>query len=92
MSGWFASVAQAGVIGDAPRITTIVGNVFTFLLSLAGILAIIALVVASLRFLFSGGNVERATSAKRSFFLIILGLIILFGALVIVRQISSWLG
>lgn len=85
-------IAHAGVIDDAPTITGTLHNVLIFLLSLAGILAILALVVAATRFLFTGGNVERAASAKRSFFLILVGLIVLFGALVMISQISQWFG
>lgn len=88
---FFGSIAQAGVISDAPTFATLFGRVLDFLLSVAGFVAILAIVLVAIRFLFTLGNVDRAATQKKAFFTILLGILVLFGALIIIRQISRWL-
>lgn len=82
-------LAHAGVISDAPSITDILGNIVRFLLSVAGIIAILAIVVAAIRYLVSG-NEKQATVIKKSLAMIVIGLVVLFGAMVFISAIGSF--
>jgi predicted membrane protein len=85
--------AQAGVIADAPSIRDILMNVLRFLLEVLGTIALIALIVAALAyFLASGeGARRRIDTAKIMTVNIVIGLIVAFGAYVILGQIASFL-
>ncbi len=84
-------IAQAGVISEAPRFSEILGNVLSFLLSIAVVLAIIAVVIAALRYFFILGNEERAKTAKRSLEVVVIGLLVLFGSMIIISAIGRFL-
>lgn len=84
------SQAEAGVISDAPRISEILLNVLQFLLSVVAIVAILALVIAGLRY-FLIRNTNQAESIKKSITAIIIGLIILMGSIIIVLAIGRFL-
>lgn len=81
----------AGVIDDAIPISEVAGNILDFLLSAFGILAILALVAAGLMYFLSAGDTERAAQAKRAVMYAGVGVAVALGALVIVRQIGSFL-
>lgn len=83
-------VAQAGVITDAPSISHSLFNILQFLLSIAGILGIIGLVVSGILYFFSAGNEERAALAKRSALMAVIGIVIALGALVLVSQLAAF--
>lgn len=84
------SISQAGVIGNAPRFTTILTNTLQFLLSVVGVLAIIGIVIAGGMYFFTSGDVQRADTAKKILFGCIAGLVIALGGLVLVRTIASF--
>ena len=84
------TVHAAGVIDDATPIAEVAGNILDFLLSVFGILAILALVIAGAMYLLSGGDTERAAQAKRAATYALIGTAVALGALVIVRQIGSF--
>ena len=81
----------AGVIDDAKPVSEVLGNILDFLLSAFGILAILALAVSGLMYLLSAGDTERAAQAKRAVMYAGVGVAVALGALVIVRQIGSFL-
>lgn len=82
--------AHAGVITEAPRVTSILANVLEFLLSIVGIVAIIGLVIAGLLYFFAGGDQRRIELAKTMSLASVIGLIIALGAMVVIRQIASF--
>lgn len=84
------SVAQAGSITNATPITTILENILQFLLSIVGVLAIIALVAAGILYLTALGNMKQVALAKKAFQFSIIGIVVALGALVIVSQLSSF--
>lgn len=87
----FVETARAaGVIDDATPVSEVLGNILDFLLSVFGILAILALAVAGLMYLLSSGDAERATQAKRAAMYAGVGVAVAIGALVIIRQIGSF--
>lgn len=85
------SIAHAGAIEDAPTIASILTNVLNFLLSIIGLLAIIALVVAGLLYLTAAGNEKQTALAKKAFFFSVIGIVVALGALVIVSQIGAFI-
>lgn len=83
--------AHAGIISDAPRISEVLGNTFSFLLSILGVFAIIALVVVGIIYLTAGGNEKRTALAKKATVYSIIGILIALGAMVIIRTIAEFL-
>jgi len=83
-------IGRAGVISDAPRISTVLVNVLKFALSVVGILAIIMLIVSGIIYFFARGDFRRTHFAKRSTTYAIVGLIISFSALMIMRLFGSF--
>jgi len=56
----------AGVITDAPPITSILLHILNFVLSLVGILGIIGLVVSGILYMTSAGDEEQMRLAKKA--------------------------
>jgi type II secretory pathway component PulF len=83
-------IAHGGMISDAPRFSEILMNVFTFLLSIAGIIAIIVLVIAGLRYFFTQDETQ-VKLVKKSIEIIVIGLLVLFGSMIIIWQIGRFL-
>ncbi len=81
----FFHYASAGVIADAPWIKDAALNALEFLLSIAGVLAIISMVVSGAIYFFSAGSPQIAEKAKKGFGFSIIGTIAIFGALIIVK-------
>ena len=87
----FIEIANAGVISDAPRVSALGLNVLNFLLSVFGVLAIIMLTVAGVKYFFSAGSETRLESAKKATAYVIIGIAVALGALIIVRQVIDLL-
>ena len=86
---FFLPVAQAGVITDAKPISQILLDALSFLLSVAGIVGILMLVVAGIMYLTAGGDEKRMQFGKRAAVAIVIGLVVVLGALVLVTQIGK---
>lgn len=84
------SLAQAGSISDATPIATILQNVLDFLLSIVGLVAIIALVIAGILYLTANGDTKRISVAKKAFGFAIIGIVIALGSLIVVSQIGEF--
>lgn len=82
-------VAHADMIADAPLVQTLLANVLTFLLQIAGILGIIAVVVSGIMIFLAGGDAERAKKAKQMMVYSVVGIAVVLGALMVVRTISG---
>src|SRR3990167_4202054 len=85
-----SSVYAAGVITDAPSVSHSLLNILQFLLSIAGILGIIGLVVSGILYFFTAGNEERVALAKRGALMAVTGIVIALGALVLVSQLATF--
>ncbi|MEI8096559.1 MAG: hypothetical protein WCG73_00415 [Candidatus Moraniibacteriota bacterium] len=77
------SVAHAGVISDAPKISSLLLNILNFLLSIIGISGIIGLVISGVMYLTAGGNEERMRSAKNMIIASVTGMVIALGSLML---------
>ena len=84
------NIAHADVIADAPSFGTLLSNVLTFLLQLAGILGIISLVVSGIMIYFSGGDAERAKKGKKAMLYSVVGIAVVLGAMMIVKTIAGF--
>lgn len=83
-------LVYAGVISDAPRISEVLLNVLRFLLSVVVIIAIIALVIAGIRYMLVQ-NTESAAGVKKSLIAILFGLVAVIGGLTVVWTIARFL-
>ncbi|MDH4330019.1 MAG: hypothetical protein OEV93_00500 [Candidatus Moranbacteria bacterium] len=86
------SVAHAaGVIEEAPRLVDVGANVIYFLLRIFGVLVIIASVIAGMMYLTSSGDERKIEVAKRAATWIVVGIFVALGAIIVTRQIISFL-
>jgi type IV secretory pathway VirB2 component (pilin) len=86
---FFVKVAQAGPMADAPRLSTLVGNVLGFVLSIVGVIAVLMIVVAGIMYMSAAGDMGRIALAKRALTGGVIGLVVALLALVIVRTITA---
>jgi hypothetical protein len=82
------NTASAGIITDAPRLSTVLLNALNFLLSIAGTLAIIGIVVSAVMYLTAGGSEKRIETAKKAFWYSAVGVIIAMGGYILIKTIS----
>lgn len=82
--------AWAGVITDAKPVTALLVNILNFLLSVVGVVGIIAAVVSGAYYLTANGDEDRARQAKRIMTAAVIGLGIVLGALVVVNQLIGF--
>jgi len=80
----------AGVIEDATPIAEVLTNALSFLLSVAGILAILSLAVSGVLYMLASGDESRAEMAKRMALFSVIGIAVIVAALVIVTQIAKF--
>ena len=86
----FINIAHAGVISDAPTFQQIEINILYFLLSVAGIIAIMALVVSGVMYFFSTGDEMKMETAKKSAKYVLVGIVIAMGGMIIVKLIGQF--
>lgn len=87
----FIEIAQAGVITDAPTFQKIGTNILFFLLSIAEIIAMIALVVSGIRYFFSYGDEKSMQAAKQSAKYSIIGIVLAMGGMIVVRLVGQFM-
>ena len=85
------NIAHAGVISEAPSLTSIGMNVLNFLLSAFGIVAIIILALSGAMYFFSAGNEERAKKAKQSTRYAVVGILLAMSGLIIVKFLGQFI-
>ena len=59
------NIAQAGPMESAIPVSIMVENVAKFLVSVLGIVAVIVIMIAGIMYMTSGGDINRAQSAKK---------------------------
>ncbi|MBP6889848.1 MAG: hypothetical protein KBC19_04710 [Candidatus Moranbacteria bacterium] len=85
------AIVEAGVISDAPSFASVLMKILTFILSTVGIIAILALVVSGLMYMFAAGDTSQIATAKKYTRASIIGISIAFAALIIIKQVSRLL-
>ena len=73
---FFSPAQAAGIIDDAPRLSSVLLKATDFLLSIVGIIVILCIVVVGIIYLTAGGNQERVDQAKRATVASITGIVI----------------
>ncbi len=86
----FPVFAHAGVITDAVPLSRVLLNALQFLLSIAGVVAIIGAVVAGTLYLAAAGNEGRLRLAKNAFIGSVIGGLVVVSALVVVSQLTRF--
>lgn len=85
-----ANFAHAGVISDAPSLSTVGMKILNFLLSAFGIVAIIMFVVSGIIYFFSNGNEKVMQVAKQAAMYSIVGVIMAMGSLIAIGTIGQF--
>lgn len=88
--GWNAATLPAGV-GTNLTLIEIGTNILNFLLSVVGVVALIMLVVGAFMYLTAAGDEDRIDTGKKIVKYSIIGITIALAALVLVRQVASFL-
>lgn len=86
-----AGLASAGVISDAPRVSTVLYNALQFLLMIFGSVAIIGIVVSGILYLIAAGDERKLRQAKKSLIASIVGIIVALSGLIVIRLITDTL-
>lgn len=83
-------IVGAGTIEEAPDVAKILGNILNFLLSVAGIVGIIGIVISGFFYLTAAGDEEQIRKAKLGLTWSVIGLTVVLGALLLVSQIGKF--
>ncbi|MDD5464085.1 MAG: hypothetical protein PHP62_02970 [Candidatus Moranbacteria bacterium] len=84
------NIARAGVITDAPSISSVGINVLNFLLSVVEIVAIISLVISGIIYLTAIDDKSRMQLAKRSLTYSIVGIMLGLGGMILVWVVGQF--
>jgi amino acid transporter len=77
------------VFGTSDRVSTILLRIVEIALSLAGLIAILFLIIGGFRYVTAAGNEEAAESAKKTILNAIIGIIVIILSFVILRVIDN---
>jgi len=69
-------------------LTTVFPNVITTALELVGVVAVIMIILAGIRFLTSGGDQKRLEGARKTLTYAIIGIVVIFGSYLIINLVS----
>lgn len=91
LAGAQFQVPDAGSTGvpNQGSASAIIMRIIEILLSIAGLLAVIFLIVGGFRYITAGGNEETAETAKKTIINAIIGIVVVILSFVIVRVISN---
>ncbi len=87
--GFRPVVNPADPVGGVNTASQIIIRIIEILLAIAGLIAVIFLIVGGFRYITAGGNEEASESAKKTITNAIIGIVIIILAFVIVRVISN---
>ncbi len=91
MSFSFINIAEAGIISDAPKVSTVLLNTLNFLLQIFGLFAIIGIVVSGIVYLTSNGDEKKIGIAKKSLSYSITGIVIALGGMIVIKTLIKML-
>lgn len=75
--------------GGASNITQLILSIINILLALAGLIAVLVLIIGGFRYVTSFGNEEAVDKAKKMILNAIIGIVVIILAFVIVRIVSN---
>jgi len=73
------------------KISDILSNLMTWLLGIAGIIALIAFVISGIQYLTAAGSDTQMEAAKRNLLYSIIGVIVASAGMVIIKAIDTFL-
>ena len=76
-------------VEKALTLSQIAMNVLNFLLGISGVLALIMLVIGGIMYLTSAGDEDRIASGKKIFTYSVIGVVVIFSSMVLVKQIAK---
>ena len=83
------TVPPGGPVTGVNSASQLITRIIEILLAIAGLLAVIFLIVGGFRYITAGGNEETAEAAKKTITNAIIGIVIIILSFVIVRVISN---
>ncbi len=84
------TTVYAGVISDAPPLTSFLSNIFNFVLSIVGVLGILGLVISGIVYITAYGSEDRMKRAKNIALESVIGVIIALTSLILTGQLASF--
>ena len=81
------NIAQAGPLDTAPPVSSLLGAVLKFAVSLIGGVAVLVIVIAGVMYIMSGGNQAQVQKAKSTLIAGIVGLVVAIISYIIVTEI-----
>ncbi len=79
----------AGPMSDAPSLDTIAMSALDAILGVAGIIAVLMIVIAGVIYISSGGDSDRISFAKKTLVGGIIGIVVVILSLIIVKSIVA---
>ncbi len=89
-SAGLANAQQSGLPWD--NISSIIGNIMFWLLSLVGVIAVIGFAISGIMYLTSAGDDTRMGNAKKAMMYSIIGVIVALSGLVVIWAANNMLG
>ncbi len=84
----YPAIPQAGEIGEASTFPEIIKYIYMFALGAAGFIALLAILIGAIMYIFSAGNPSKATDAKDRIMSALLGILILLASVLLLRTIN----
>ncbi len=84
-------MAHAGVVADATPVAVVLNGAMEGILSIAGTIGIIAVVLSGISYLFAAksGNEQLQSIAKKMMLATVTGIVLVMGAMIIVHVIAK---
>lgn len=70
----------------------LIGNIFTIILTLIGLAGFIMFIIASFRYLLSGGNTKGTETARNTFTFVVIGIIVALSGFIILNFLADFTG
>lgn len=70
----------------------LIGNIFTIILTLIGLAGFVMFIIASFRYLLSGGNTKGIETARNTFGLVVIGIIVALSGFIILNLLAEFTG
>lgn len=86
-----AGTGLGGGLSGETSITAFIFRIINIALALAGLIAVLYLVIGGFRYITAGGNEDAAGSAKKIILNAVIGIIVIILSFVVVRVVSSTL-
>ncbi|MDH5533405.1 MAG: pilin [Candidatus Pacebacteria bacterium] len=91
-TGSGTGIADASDVATIQGFACLIGNVLSVAITLIGMLALVMFVIASFRYLTSGGNSKSTEQAKGTITYAVAGLVVAVSAFIILNLISNFTG